>query len=85
MLRMALAAVAATAFFGETTGSFAQSAPGWTGFYIGGDIGRKVSNTTWSTKEFNYPGGGLDVDTSQLQGYDAAGCGFRRSRPCIPI
>jgi outer membrane immunogenic protein len=42
----------------------------WTGFYVGGEVGGKWANTTWSTTSINIPGFTTVVDQSSPRDFD---------------
>jgi outer membrane immunogenic protein len=45
----------------------------WTGFYVGGEVGAKWADTTWTTTAFTGPFLGEAVDASSLRNFDPVG------------
>jgi len=45
----------------------------WSGIYIGGDVGAKWANTTWTTTSIALPGFAVVVDRSSPRDYDSSG------------
>lgn len=45
----------------------------WSGIYIGGDVGAKWANNTWTTTSIALPGFAVVVDRSSPRDYDSSG------------
>ncbi len=78
MHRFCIAAVASAAVFGFASGASAADlpvkavaapvavAPSWTGFYIGGEVGGRWSNSTWTTYALVSPNGPIGNRTGDI-------------------